>query len=162
MPETRPLTVFNTSSGPNDISALCSSPVVIPSFIGSSICKSVPPVSIFLSNKNVVSPVERSPLIIAQCIGAAPLYFGNNDPCKLNVPKAGMDQTISGSILNATTINRSAFNERSSVTKSSSFRLVGCNTFKPFLTAHTFIALSRSFRPRPAGLSATVMTAGIV
>ena len=62
------------------------------------------PASILLFIKNVVSPVSFSPLIIAQLIGAAPLYFGSNDACKLKVPYTGIFHISSGSFLNAITI----------------------------------------------------------
>ncbi len=48
------------------------------------------PVSISCFRKKVVTPVSFSPLIIAQLIGPAPLYCGNKEPCRLNVPKEGM------------------------------------------------------------------------
>ena len=50
--------------------------------------------SIFSLIKNVVKPVFFSPLIIAQFIGAAPLYFGNKEACKFIVPIFGKLKNI--------------------------------------------------------------------
>src|SRR5690554_7008443 len=50
-------------------------------------------------SRNVDSPVSFSPLIMAQLMGAAPRYFGNNEACRLKVPLEGRAQTISGNIL---------------------------------------------------------------
>ena len=47
------------------------------------------------SRKNVVTPVTVSPFIIAQFIGAAPLYCGRSAACTLNVPKRGIAHTTS-------------------------------------------------------------------
>ena len=50
----------------------------------------------------VVTPVSLSPLMTAQLIGAAPLYWGRRAAWRLKVPSFGIDHTDSGSILNAT------------------------------------------------------------
>ena len=86
-------------------------------------------------NLKVVTPVSFSPLITAQLIGAAPLYEGSKEPCTLMVPMGGMSQTISGSILKATTTNRCASIFFNASTNSGSFSFVGCNTGKLFSTA---------------------------
>src|SRR5690554_7803216 len=88
----------------------------------------ISPVSISCDRKNVVTPVSFSPLIIAQLIGAAPRYWGSNEPCKLNVPILGISQIALGNIRNATTINKSALRDSNSEIKSSSFKFIGCKT----------------------------------
>ena len=94
--------------------------------------------------KNVVNPVYCSPLIIAQLIGAAPLYCGSKEACKLIVPIFGMLKNISGNFLNATTIIKSRFNFLISLIKSASLRLVGSNIWVLISLAYFFTADSCS------------------
>ena len=108
--------------------------------------------------KNVVTPDSFSPLIIAQFIGAAPLYCGNKEACKLKVPKAGMLQTTFGNILKATTTCTLAFKAFNCSKKSSLFKFVGCSTGMFWSKAYFFTADCESFCPLPAGLSGAVTT----
>ena len=56
-----------------------------------------------------VTPVDRSPPIIARFVGAAPRHFGRSDPCKLIANILGMDRILTLSIWpNDITTNRSA------------------------------------------------------
>ena len=70
-------------------------------------------------------------------MGAAPLYEGSKDPCTLIVPMGGMFQTISGSILKATTTKSCASKTFKASTNSGSLSFVGYNTGKLFSTAPT-------------------------
>ena len=126
--------------------------------MGVSLCRSMPPVSISSSIIKVVTPLRLSPLMIAQFIGAAPLYCGSKEPCRLNVPRRGIDQTTLGSIRNATTMKRSAFRASREARKSGSRSNGGCSRLSPLSLAKSFTALSPSLCPRPAGLSGTVTT----
>ena len=76
--------------------------------IGKGFCKMMRPVSMSWSKKNVVTPVSRSPWIMAQLMGAAPRYCGNRAACTLNVPKRGIAHTTSGNMRKATTTCKSA------------------------------------------------------
>ncbi len=71
--------------------------------------QSIAPVSTLVSRKNIVHPVSSSPCAMAQCMGAAPRYLGNNDACTLIDPILGNSNTEGGNTLKATTTKRSAF-----------------------------------------------------
>ena len=73
----------------------------------------------------MVTPVLFSPFINTQLMGAAPLYSGNNDVCRLIVPFLGSSQTTFGSFLNAITRNRSALYSLSFSINSLSSNLLG-------------------------------------
>ena len=122
-------------------------------------CRIMLPVSISCFSMKVVAPVSVSPLMTAQLIGAAPRYCGRRDACRLNVPRRGIAHTTSGSILKATTICKSALNERNSSTNASSFSFSGCSTGSPTDKAYCFTSENCSWCPRPAGLSGMVTTA---
>ncbi len=87
-----------------------------------------------------------------------PRYCGNNDACRLNVPSAGIDQIISGSIRKAITIPRSGRNARNVSTNCGSFNFSGCKTGNPTSTAYRLTADCCKCSPRPAGLSGIVTT----
>ncbi|MNY15370.1 hypothetical protein D3C86_1485790 [compost metagenome] len=140
------------------MSLSCRSPAVSSSAILTFSEKITLPVSISCFRKKVVTPLSFSPLMMAWLIGAAPRYCGNREACRLMVPLAGISQTISGNILKATTTCKSACNPFNSSINKGSLSFSGCSTFKPFDTAYCFTALSCSFCPRPAGLSAAVTT----
>ena len=70
----------------------------------------ISPVSTFSSIKKVVTPDSFSPSINAQFMGAAPLYFGNKEACRLKVPLLGSVKIDGGKMRKATTTKRSAFN----------------------------------------------------
>lgn len=95
-----------------------------------------------VSQEKVVAPVSVSPLITAQLIGAAPLYWGSKEAWRLNVPRRGIFQTTSGSIRKATTICKSAFKARNSERKASSFNFSGWSTGNPFDRAYRFTGLA--------------------
>ena len=75
------------------------------------------------------------------------------------MPSFGISQIISGSILKATTICKSALSAFNSEIKFESFKLVGCSIFICCLIANSFMADCFIFCPRPAGLSGAVITA---
>ena len=74
------------------------SPVVSSSPISTTSFRIISPVSIPISIYIVLIPVCFSPLITAHCIGAAPLYFGSNDPCTFIQPYFGISKISFGSI----------------------------------------------------------------
>ena len=92
-----------TTSLPMDCNLSCNFPAFSSGWMGVVLFNIMAPVSILSSIKKVVTPVSFSPFINAQLIGAAPLYCGNKDAWRLNVPYFGIFHTASGSILNATT-----------------------------------------------------------
>ena len=94
--------------------------------------------------------------MMAQLIGAAPRYSGSSEACRLKVPRRGIAQTTSGSILKAMTIPRSGCNACKASRNAGSRNFSGCNTGTPSSRAAIFTSLSRRCRPRPAGLSGTV------
>ena len=96
--------------------------------------------------------------MIAQLIGAAPLYCGSSDACRLKVPSRGIAQTTSGSIRKAITIPRSGRNSSIVLTKAGSRNFSGCRIGNPSSRAAIFTSLSCNFCPRPAGLSGVVTT----
>ena len=74
----------------------------------------------------VVIPVLVSPFIIAQLIGAAPLYFGSREACTLIQPKTGMSKTALLKICPyATTIIKSGLISTKALIVSSLFSLLG-------------------------------------
>ena len=95
-------------------------------------------------------------------MGAAPRYCGSRLPCRFTDPMGGIFQTTSGSILNATTICRSACNAFNASKKSGFFNFSGCSTCRLFATAYFFTALCCISIPRPAGLSGAVITPTIL
>ena len=90
--------VFTNSSPPIFVSLSQSSPVVSSSPISTSCFKIISPVSIPASIYIVVIPVVLSPFKTAHCIGAAPLYLGNNEPCTFMQPSFGMSNNSCGNI----------------------------------------------------------------
>ena len=152
-------TVSHTISAPIHISLSCITPTLSLSAIGILRRCMTLPVSISCVRKNVVIPVSLSPFIIAQLSGAAPLYCGRSEACRLNVPIGGISHTICGNILNATTICKSALYERSSSIKASSLSFSGCNMGRPTDKAYCLTGEYCILCPRPAGLSGIVTTA---
>ena len=141
LPASKRSTVSVTSPAPIVIKASCTTPTLSVSAIGRCFWRIIFPVSISCVRKNVVTPVSVSPLITAQLIGAAPRYCGNNEACRLNVPKRGISHTTSGNIRKATTICRSAFKARNSAINASSFSFSGCNTGRFCDKAYFFTGL---------------------
>jgi hypothetical protein len=72
-------TVSKTASEPVADSLSASSPAVSSPPIVIFFCRMILPVSTFSSRKKVVTPVSLSPLMIAQLMGAAPLYRGRSE-----------------------------------------------------------------------------------
>ena len=110
-------------------------------------CARIAPLSISWLSRNVVIPVSRSPLMMAQLIGAAPRYSGSSEACRLKVPRRGIAQTTSGSILKAMTIPRSGCNACKASRNAGSRNFSGCNTGTPSSRAAIFTSLSRRCRP---------------
>ena len=154
-------TVSTTSLEPIAANLSCKAPALSVGSISTLCCKSISPVSISCFSRNVVTPVRVSPSIIARFIGAAPLYCGSSEACRLTVPNLGIFHTASGNIRKATTICKSAPKALSVSMKSSSLRLVGCNRGNLFSKANSLTGENRTFCPRPTGLSGTVTTATI-
>ncbi len=127
--------------------------------MGSRRCPIMAPLSISWLSRNVVIPVSVSPFMIAWLMGAAPRYCGSREACRLNVPRRGMAQMISGSMRNAMTMPRSGFKALTASTNSSALSFSGCSIGSPNSRAATFTSLSCILRPRPAGLSGVVTTA---
>ena len=89
----------STSNSPPILESLShNSPVVSFSPISTSCFKIISPVSIPTSIYIVVIPVFLSPFKTAHCIGAAPLYFGSNEPCTFIHPSFGMSRISFGNI----------------------------------------------------------------
>ena len=66
--------------------------------MGSSASKIISPVSKPSSTLINDTPVTLSPAIIDLCIGAAPRYFGSNEPCRLKQPSWGISIIAFGRI----------------------------------------------------------------
>ena len=117
------------------------------------------PVSILSLIIKVVTPVYLSPLIIAWCIGAAPLYLGRSDACKFTAPIEGIWNRIFGNFLNATIIKISGLISFIFSMKLISLKETGWNIGNPIFWASIFIAEEVNALPLPEGLSGAVITA---
>ena len=85
------------------------------------------------------------------------------EACKLIVPNGGKFQSTSGSILKATTMNRSGFKSFTFCKNNSFLRLVGWRTGIFKVKAASLTAeINHSFFPLPPSLSGAVITAGMV
>ena len=117
------------------------------------------PLSISWLSRKVVTPVSRSPLMMAQLMGAAPRYCGSSEAWRLKVPRRGIDQMTSGSMRKAMTMPRSGCSARIASMNSGARSFSGCSTGSPSSSAATLTSLWWTFWPRPAGLSGVVTTA---
>ena len=107
----------------------------------------------------IVTPVWRSPAMIARWTGAAPRYVGSSDACTLIMPRRGVASTGSVRIRPyAATTPRSARSAASSARNGSCFSRSGCSTGTPPSIARAFTGASLVFWPRPRGRSGCVTT----
>ena len=86
------------SGAPDSATRAASSGAVSLAPISISRCNSISPVSIPASIRIVVTPVRVSPFTMAQLIGAAPLYFGSKEACRLIQPIFGIGSNLAGII----------------------------------------------------------------
>ena len=107
-----------------------------------------------------VIPVFLSPFIIAHGIGAAPLYFGSSEACRLTQPRRGSVRISGGSIFPyATTTISSGLTSCSLPTNEGSLIFAGCMTFSPAAAENSFTGGGESLWLLPFRLSGCVTTA---
>ena len=151
--------VSQSTFAPSTVILSWSSPAVISSSKANSLCKITSPVSSPSSINIVDTPVFSSPFIITQLIGAAPLYFGNNETCTFIQPCFGISKNSFDNICPyATTTITSGFNSFISFTKDSSFAFIGWYTGKLFSIATCLTGENTIFLPLPTCLSGCVTT----
>ena len=110
----------------------------------------------------IVTPVSFSPLMIAQLIGAAPLYFGKSDAWIFTQPYFGISRISLDNICpKAATTKISACSCLNLSTHSGVLIFWGCHIVSPCLSAHSFTGGNCICPLLPLGLSGCVTTAAI-
>ena len=140
------------------LSLSVSSPQVSLSPISVSCCSRISPVSIPSSIIMVVTPVMRSPEMIACAIGAEPLCFGSREAWTLIFPNNGISRISLLRICPKAAVTHRSGRSSRSVSTASLRIFSGWNTGMPDSAAAIFTGHGSTLFPRPFGLSGWVKT----